>query len=561
MNHPYLQRRPFWLGTVIALVAAAVLIAYLQRQYTTEQQELTVQMYRQVCERTAALLVGRLRHRFGAVVLETIERIDHEAVAEFQLADVTPQLRAGLAQHPFVDRFFLWGYHAPRALRDQVVFFRPVATGAPGEIPVSDVSGASLGAFYVDAEQGRALVGADPPAQYGGLTFLAEQRVFGGVPYQVIIHHFGTPPPLRAIRGIIGYTVNLSTVRQKTVRDILVAELKESIHETSPRLNFSVVDEHGGLVYGSPARHGMPTATAALDLSFFSEDVPKVFVNSRLNSPQWHLIVASDSADPPLAARPYLFVAVISLIVIALICAVTVHRQSARLSEMHSEFVSNVSHQLRTPLSLLLATAETLQLQRVRTPEKVEEYTRRLENQAARLARLVDQILRFSRIEAGLDLYEFKRLDLARLVQAALDRFDVPDSERLSSLTFEGPSDEVPVDADSTALEEVLVNLLDNALKYGDARNEVRVTVQHCGNEALVSVRDHGRGISPADLPHVFDRFYRGRSNGHQSRGFGLGLAIVNDIVRAHRGRVTVHTEVGIGSDFRVYLPVAANPT
>src|SRR5262245_62691327 len=108
MTHPYLRRRPFWLGTVITLVVAAVLIAYLHRQYTTEQQELTIQLYRQVCERTAALLVGRLRYRFGAVVRETIERIDHEAIAQYQLAEVAPALAAGLAEHPFIERFFLW---------------------------------------------------------------------------------------------------------------------------------------------------------------------------------------------------------------------------------------------------------------------------------------------------------------------------------------------------------------------------------------------------------------------------------------------------------------------
>lgn len=557
--HLLLRRRPFWLGTVIALVVAAVLIAFLQRQYTTEQQALTVQMYRQVCERTAALLVGRLRHRLGAAILETIERIDHDAIAEFQIADVAPQLAAGLAQHPYVDRFFIWSYRAPAQFRDQILFFRPVASGDPAETPITNAAGESLGALFPDRERGQAVMKAATDPQNGGVTFLAEQRMFGGVPYQVIIHQFGSPPPIRTVRGIIGYTVNLSTVRQRILRNMLAEELAATIHENLPRLSFSVMDEGGGMVYGSPPRAGAPSATAPLELTFFSEDIPRVFVNSRLQSPQWYLTVAHESSAQPGATRPYLFGAIISLIVIALVCAVTVHRQSTRLSEMHSEFVSNVSHQLRTPLSLLLATAETLRLQRVRTPEKVEEYTRRLENQAARLARLVDQILRFSRIQAGLDAYEFKRLDLVPLVRAALDRFDAPDSDDRLLLTFDGPGDEIPVEADSAALEEVLVNLLDNALKYGDARNEVHVTVKQSQHEALVSVRDRGKGIAPTDLPHIFDRFYRGRSNGHQSRGFGLGLAIVHDIVRAHRGRVAVHSEVGVGSEFLVYLPMSAS--
>lgn len=301
----------------------------------------------------------------------------------------------------------------------------------------------------------------------------------------------------------------------------------------------------------------MPHAVATLDLSFFSDDISKVFVSNNLNAPQWHLIVASEADEQSSARRQYLFAAVILLIVIALVCAVTVHQQSTRLSEMHSEFVSNVSHQLRTPLSLLLATTETLRLQRVRTPDKIGEYAGRLENQAARLARLVDQILRFSRIQAGADLYEFTRVDLVTLIRSVLTRFEAPGSESLVSLTFERPGEDVLVDADAAALEEMLVNLLENALKYSGGRTQIFVAVKRCRNEALISVRDYGVGIPAADLPHIFDRFYRGRSNGRQSQGFGLGLAIVNDIVRAHGGRVTAHSKPGLGSDFHVHLPAA----
>lgn len=546
-----------WLGTVIALVLAAVLIAYLHRQYTTEQQALTLQLYQQVCERTAALLVDRLQYRFGAVVRETLERIDHRAVERYEPAAVAPQLAAGLVEHPFVERFFIWSDKGPAAWRDQMLFFRPVARGSADEIPITGGDGEPSGAFFVDPEQGLALMNTAVDPRYRRVTFIAEQTLFRGVPYQVVIHQFGTPPPLRSVRGIIGYTVNLTTVRQRILREVIASELKATIPQTFPHLQFNVVDEHGEVVYGSRPRTGVPTATAVLDMSFFADDIATVFVDNRLHGPLWHLLVSTGANEPPAARRQYLFAAVFLLIVIALTCAVSVYRQSLRLSEMHSEFVSNVSHQLRTPLSILMATAETLRLHRVRTPDKIDEYARRLENQAARLARLVEQILRFSRIKAGLDLYRFERLDLAGLVEGALARFDAPDSEHGFSLTFEGPGEEVPVEADPAALEEMLVNLLENALKYGDGRTRVLVSVHRRGGDAIVSVRDDGRGIAAADLPHIFDRFYRGGSQGRQSQGFGLGLAIVSDIVRAHRGRVTVDSAPGTGTDFRVSLPIS----
>lgn len=556
MQHPYL-RRPFWLGTVIALVLAAVLIAYLNRQYTAEQEKLTLQLYRQVCESTATLLVERLRHRFGAVVRDTIERIDHEAIAQYQLAAVAPQLAAGLLEHPFIERFFLWSYQAPSPLRDQVLFFRQEASGGVDEITVANSKDRQPWAFFADQEQGPAIVTAASDPKHGGVTFIAEQLVFRGVPHQVIIHQFGMPPPMRMVRGLIGYTVNLSTMRQRIGREILPEALKATVPQAFPDLSFTVLDEGGGLVYGSHPRTGVATASAALDLSFFSEDIAMVFITDRLDAPQWRLVVSSESTEDLPVRRQYLFAAIIVLIAIALVCAVTVHQQSTRLSEMHSEFISNVSHQLRTPLSLLLATTETLRLQRVRTPDKISEYARRLENQAARLARLVDQILKFSRVQAGLGVYEFGRVDLVALVRSAFTRFDTPHSESLLSMKVDEPGHDVSVDADSAALEEMLVNLLENAFKYSEGRTEVIVTVKRFENEALISVRDHGIGIDPADLPHVFDRFYRGRATGRQSQGFGLGLAIVSDIVRAHGGRATVNSMLGVGSEFRVYLPVA----
>jgi len=116
----------------------------------------------------------------------------------------------------------------------------------------------------------------------------------------------------------------------------------------------------------------------------------------------------------------------------------------------------------------------------------------------------------------------------------------------------------VPVDGDPVALEHVILNLLENAVKYGpDAGNEVRVGVRTAGRQAIVTVADRGAGIARADLPHIFEKFYRGRVDGPTRRGFGLGLAIVRAAIDAHGGTVRVSSEPGRGSVFTVSLPLA----
>jgi two-component system phosphate regulon sensor histidine kinase PhoR len=241
----------------------------------------------------------------------------------------------------------------------------------------------------------------------------------------------------------------------------------------------------------------------------------------------------------------------------ALGCAVAITRQSTLLSQMHSDFVADVSHQLKTPLALLTTASDTLSLGRVRSPEKLKEYAEIVHGQTERLSRLVEQILAFSRHETGPNIYHFQKIDLAQFVKQSVEGFDVGTRRGEVTIQFEAPPEAVFVEADPAALEDVVSNLLDNAVKYGNGRNQVVVRVEHAARQAVLSVRDQGIGIEPADLSRIFNKFYRGRQDGHPQRGFGLGLTIVRDVVRAHRGRITVESERGCGSDFRVALPSA----
>ena len=231
------------------------------------------------------------------------------------------------------------------------------------------------------------------------------------------------------------------------------------------------------------------------------------------------------------------------------------HRRSESLARMQTDFVAHVSHQLKTPLSLLSAATETLEMDRVRSPERFAEYLRTIHAEAQRLSVLVQRVLEFSRMQQRRH-YEFEPADLAALVQETVDAF----AHGLSAQGFSFDVQQAPgpmiVHADPAALEQVLANLLDNAVKYSDGNKAIVVRVGAEGPAAVVEVIDRGAGISPSDRAHIFDRFYR--TPGTNRTGFGLGLAIVKELVRAHGGRVEVESTPGAGSTFRVSLPLVA---
>jgi signal transduction histidine kinase len=215
--------------------------------------------------------------------------------------------------------------------------------------------------------------------------------------------------------------------------------------------------------------------------------------------------------------------------------------------------VAHASHQLKTPLSLLSAAAETLQMDRIRSPDKLAEYLDTIRAEAAHLSALVQRVLEFSRLQQPRS-YEFEPVDLGALARETVDAF----ARGLSSrhVTFdvqqEGPGPYVR--ADPAALEQVLANLLDNAVKYSDAIKQITVRVRTARDRAIVDIVDRGVGIAPGDHERIFERFYRASGASHRP-GFGLGLPIVRELVRAHGGRVSVASVLGEGSTFSVTLP------
>jgi signal transduction histidine kinase len=227
------------------------------------------------------------------------------------------------------------------------------------------------------------------------------------------------------------------------------------------------------------------------------------------------------------------------------------------LAKLKSDFVSNVSHELRTPLSLIRLYAETLELGRISSPGKHQEYYEIIRKESERLTSLINNILDFSRIEAGKKEYDFRETDMADLVRSTLDsyRFEIEQN----GFEFEQKIDKnLPqLRVDREAIARSLLNLVSNAVKYSAAEKYLGVHLYRHHGVVNLEVVDHGIGIPPKEQLKIFEKFYRvGDPLVHNTKGSGLGLALVRHIVQAHGGVVVVESAPGRGSKFIITLPL-----
>jgi signal transduction histidine kinase len=232
-------------------------------------------------------------------------------------------------------------------------------------------------------------------------------------------------------------------------------------------------------------------------------------------------------------------------------------RRELRLSRLKSDFVANVSHELKTPLALIRLFAETLELGRVPSPDKARQYHGIINKESRRLTQLINNILDFSRIEAGRKEYRFEPGDVSAVVRDVVDAYRFPIEQQGFALELDLAEDlpELPLDAE--ALSQALINLINNAIKYSPDRKHIRVATSRDGDRILVAVSDQGIGIPKSEHKKIFEKFYRAESSlVHDTKGSGLGLALVRHIVEAHGGEIELTSVPNEGSTFTLVLPL-----
>jgi signal transduction histidine kinase len=234
--------------------------------------------------------------------------------------------------------------------------------------------------------------------------------------------------------------------------------------------------------------------------------------------------------------------------------------REARLAQAKSNFVANVSHELKTPLALLSLFSEILELGRVKNEDKKIEYYRIIREESRRLNKMIDNILDFSKIEAGRKTYNFVHSDMAEVIENVISSYRYQIKNSGFEVQTNIQPDLPPVLIDRDAMAQAISNLVDNAMKYSREVKQLSIKTETLGSDLFIEIADHGIGIPRAEQAKVFEKFYRvGNGLVHDVKGSGLGLALVKHIIEAHNGTISVESDVGKGSRFTILLPLARN--
>jgi signal transduction histidine kinase len=257
-----------------------------------------------------------------------------------------------------------------------------------------------------------------------------------------------------------------------------------------------------------------------------------------------------------------LFAGIIIVMLIGIVVMIRAVIHESEVSRMKSEFVSNVSHELKTPLALIRMFGETLDTGIVTDEKKRREFYSIIRKESERLTHLINNVLDFSKMDTGVKKYYFEEADLVQVVRSSLGayKFHIRDNGfEIESLL---PDESVMLKIDKDAISQALLNLLSNAVKYSDETKYIQVKVSKDSTSALISVTDSGIGIAKEELKKIFDKFYRVPATaGKERRGSGLGLTLAKHIIEAHGGIIEVESEVGKGSRFSVIIPLNREQT
>ena len=232
------------------------------------------------------------------------------------------------------------------------------------------------------------------------------------------------------------------------------------------------------------------------------------------------------------------------------------HRER-ELSKMKTDFVSSVSHEMRTPLTTIRMIGEMFQMGSVKDEALAREYYDTLSGETERLTRLINKVLDFSRMDSGRKRYNFTLEDIDQIITSTVKAFEkyAEANGYIIKLNIQENLPKIKIDAD--AISQVILNLLDNAMKYSPVNKEINVNAYKKEENIVIDVIDKGIGIEPAKIDRIFEKFYRGEDElTRETKGTGVGLSIVKHIVDAHKGKIEIESKKGEGSTFSVILPL-----
>lgn len=537
---------------------ATATLVWLGHQATrTSQQSLRLLVERRAVEHLALLSAVLAQDMKGAHATVLVPVTPAQLVLQppYDLADAFAR---GFARFPYPESFFVWK-NSDRDGGLTYVFNRAdrlppwrgsQRLGGPYPYPVEVIRDpAALQGVVAEAQQ---------QARFG-YPFAAFETKVEQTPYQVVINLLYDADDSASLFGVVGFLVNLNWVREAYFDELL---LQTSRIGGEPGVSLTILDD-GNQTIASSRRH--LSGALLLDRPF-----PLLFADRALTGAAFPISVrtrmwkarAGPAFGSDLAAaadatnRTFLLISIAAVAsFIGLVATVRGMRVVAELAAMKADFVSSVTHELKTPLALIRLVADTLARGRYDSRNTVSDYAALLSKESENLTRLIDNLLVYARLSDGQRAYTFEAVDVADLVDDALERFDALVVKQQFRIDVEVPPDLPGVRADRTAVTIALDNVIDNAIKYSNGSRVLQIRAWRSDRWITISVLDFGIGIRDDEIERVCNKFFRGRDV--KVGGSGLGLSIAQQVILAHGGRLGINSRPGQGTRVDLILPVA----
>jgi signal transduction histidine kinase len=535
------RTRMFLLMLAVMLPAAALIIASVVHLRELQRKKEIEAVIQRDYQETLAIAERRIDHR-AYKMAEEIQETFPDVDRPYELDDF-------LAKHPNVAHAFLWTGKGHLEFQSQSERMENPEFHEEDKMLSSDV------ADWFDSESKMYLAKLRKMEGGGHHVYFTDDWVFKDDKWQYLSVVFFTPkgsnPEHPALAGFVfdpDYLKN--TFFPQALNEVMPSEERSDASHPEPAIMIRSAKDQAPFAASACWDGGKPEVERPFDSVF----------NGLILGIGFHGTTIADLSRR-FARRQFLILGALSLLMGAGI--VLMYRNVSRelaLAKLKSDFVSNVSHELRTPLALIRLYAETLELGRISNRGKHQEYYEIIRKESERLTSLINNILDFSRIEAGKKEYSFRKTDVADLVRSTLEsyRFEIEQN----GFYFEQKIDNnVPLlQVDREAIARSLLNLVNNAVKYSANEKYLGVHLYHRNGRVNLEVVDRGIGIPAREQPKIFEKFYRvGDPLVHNTKGSGLGLALVRHIVQAHGGEVRVESAPGRGSKFIITLPVLAS--
>ena len=473
---------------------------------------------------------------------------DDWADAAVSLADTSAQVGLAFTRYPYPESFFTW-----QSNDSTIVFFNRVARYPPwlrqerpdGHFPVVLVTNPP------ESEPLRRLVDSYGAGRY---RYVAFNTNLGNQEYQIVARLKYGNSRAEQPQSVTGFTVNLSWVRQSYFPDLL-SEVTD-LSERGSTVHVGVFDDRNALVWGD--QRSRPGTVKTFPILFLNPSSGKMALPSEHPVQTWTISVSQASNSPLLAAsqgaNQALIVAGVAVcaLFVGLFLAIRATTVGWALAAMRSDFVSSVTHELKMPLTNILAMADTLGRIPV-SAETIHKFSGLLKQESTRLRRLINNLLASARVTDIANAYSFEALAFATIIEHVVQVFQHPLTEGGFTLDVDIPLDVSLVRVDRDSMILVMDNLLDNAIRYSADKRSIRIAIRNEAPNVVIEIEDRGVGIPAHDLQTVQRKYVRGRRV--PPGGSGLGLSIVARIVADHGGRFVLDSTYGVGTIARVILP------